>query len=298
MAWSEIETKIANPARKAHMTAKQIKYFGTARQKAALKAKRKAAAKKAHRARTKPKHNPSHKKKRMASSHRPRTAPKKKHKKTSAPKRKNLGEEIIVFATGNPAKKKGKAMAKSHHKKKKHSAASSHAGRPKKRMNRSYRKKRNFGGGALPRPMEWAKLGVGGIGGGVLTRLVPQMVAPASNTGAMGYLFNAITAVLVTLGVHLLAKDRFLTMGAATGGAIAIGLRIIGDQTPYGSQLALSGFGDYMVSNWTQPQRILNPNSAMWENGLPAGGQTPYSAAVPYGGHMSGADRMTSGNSY
>lgn len=295
MAWSEIETRIANPARKASMTAKQIR---TPRQKAALKAKRKAAAKKAHRARSKPKANPSHKKKKMSSSsHRPRTVPKKK-KKASAPKRKNLGEEIIVFATGNPAHKKGKAMAKSYSSKKKKSAASSHAGRPKKKMNKSTHRKKNFGGGALPRPMEWAKLGVGGIGGGVLTRVLPQMFAPASNTGPTGYFFNAIAAVGLTIGVHLVTKDKFLTMGTATGGAIALGLRVIGDQTPYGSQLALSGFGDYMVSNWTQPQRILNPNSAMWENGLPAGGMTPYSAAIPYGGVRSGADSQTSGNSY
>ncbi len=298
MAWSEVETRIANPARKAHtmakkLSAKQIKFFGTPRQKAALKAKRKRkASRPKHRARTRP--NPPRKKKRI-SSHAKRTAPRKKKRLSAArPKRENPGE-IITFLAGNPARKKGRtAMAKSR--KKKRRAASSTAGRRPKRklMNKAQRRKNAGYSGALPRPMEWAKLGVGGIGGGFLTRIIPQF-AGASNTGPMGYAMNAAAAIAITIGVHMATKDRYLTMGAATGGAIALGLRIAGDYTPYGSTLALSGFGDYMVSNFVTPQRIVNPNSAIWE--VPSGwGTQP--AALPYGGAGSGSDRGTDGNSF
>src|SRR5579863_10059861 len=60
MATATIETRIANPARKGKkkmarkMSAKQLKYFGTKRQKAAARASRKRKPKAAHRARTKP----------------------------------------------------------------------------------------------------------------------------------------------------------------------------------------------------------------------------------------------------
>jgi hypothetical protein len=296
MAWSEITTKIANPARKAHHTmakklsAKQIKFFGTPRQKAALKSKRKrkVASRPKHRAGTKP--NPPRKKRRIAS-HAKRTAPRKK-KRVSAARRKNPGE-IITFLAGNPARKRGTAVAKSRKTKR---ASSKTAGRRPKRklMNKARRRKNPMGGGALPRPMEWAKLGVGGIGGGFLTRIIPQL-AGASNTGPMGYAMNAAAAIAITLGVHMATKDKFLTMGAATGGAIALGLRIAGDYTAYGSVLALSGFGDYMVSNFVTPQRIVNPNSAIWE--VPSGwGTQP--AALPYGSSTSGYDKRTDGNTF
>lgn len=288
MAWSEVETKIANPARKGHMakklTAKQIRYFGTKRQKAALKAKRKHTAKKAHRARTKP--NPPRKKKRISAKahHAPR---KKKLSNRARPKRKNPGQ-IIGFLTGNPARKKGhKAMAKS---KKKRKAASSHAGRPRKKkvMNRARYKRHNP---SIGRPMDWVKGGVGVIAGGVGTRLIPQFLG-STNSGAIGYGLNAVTAIGLSFATHALTKDNVLTASVAAGGFAALILRIIGDYTPYGSNLALSGVGDYMVSNWVAPQRIQNPNSAMWELG---GVRTD---ATPYGGVHSGADVMTRGNSY
>ena len=292
MAWSEITTKIANPARKTTMakklSAKQIKYFGTPRQKAGLKAKRKSAASKAHRARTKP----AKKRTNFASHYH------HKKRKVSARKtrRKSNPGEIITFLAGNPARKKGRTTMATSRKKKRATSKSAGSPRRKHKIVNKARRRKNAGSysGALPRPMEWAKLGVGGIGGGFLTRILPQLVG-ASNTGPMGYAMNALAAIGITIGVHMATKDKFLTMGAATGGAIALGLRIAGDYTPYGSTLALSGFGDYMVSNFVTPQRIVNPNSAIWE--VPGGwGVQP--AALPYGGNGSGSDKATDGNSF
>lgn len=295
MAWSEIETKIANPARKGTMakklSAKQIKYFGTLRQKAALKAKRKASAS-SHRPRTKPKKsNPAsyHKKKKRAASN--ASKPRKKQKLTASnPKRKNPGE-LIAFLTGNPARKKGKAMAKTDKKKKK-SAASSSAGRPhKKKMVKNRAKRKNP---SIGRPMDWVKGGVGVIAGGVGTRVIPQFLG-ATNAGAMGYGLNAVTAIGLSFLAHMFTKDNVITAAVAAGGFAALILRVIGDNTPYGSQLALSGFGDYMVSNFVTPQRIVNPGAAIFE--VPNGwGSTP--AIMSPMGAGSGADAGTDGNSY
>ena len=156
-------------------------------------------------------------------------------------------------------------------------------------MNKARRKSRNPG--SIGKPMDWVKGGVGVIAGGVGTRVIPQFLG-TTNTGAMGYGLNAIAAIGLSFAAHMFTKDAVLTASVAAGGFAALILRVIGDNTPYGSALALSGFGDYMVSNWVTPQRIMNPNSAVWENGSPA--MTP----TPYGGQFSGADRMTSGNSF
>src|ERR1700690_1824319 len=117
MAWSTVDTHIQNPARgkgkrnmaktRRKMTAKQIKHFGTKRQKAALRASRTK-----HRARTKP--NPPRKRKVVAKK---RAAPRKRAKKSTA-KRRNPTPMILSWAAGNPAKRSTK-VAKSRKKRRK-----------------------------------------------------------------------------------------------------------------------------------------------------------------------------------
>lgn len=267
------------------LSAKQIKFFGTPAQKAALKRKR--AAKRANPARKK-------KTKRII-----RNAPKRakrvmrKNSRRKA-KRKNPVPEIISLVMGNPGsskRKKGKkAMAKSRkHHKKRAAASSKRAGRrTKKRMNRGRR--RNPGN--LGTPMDWVKGGVGVIAGGVGTRVIPQFLG-STNTGAVGYGLNAIAALGLAFGTHALTKDRVLTASVAAGGFAALILRIVGDYTPYGQALSLSGFGDYMVSNFVTPQRIVNPRQAMFEVPAGWGGGAAIAAPAP-----AGADVATSGNNY
>src|SRR5689334_12553433 len=120
MAWSTVETKIANPARKRaggkkrrnvakKLSAKQIKFFGTKRQRAALKAKRRKPAKKRHttaRKRT----NPTRRVRRRT------VAVRRTRAKSSAPRRRtrrrsNPGE-IVSLLLGNPSTKRRKAVAK------------------------------------------------------------------------------------------------------------------------------------------------------------------------------------------
>lgn len=293
MAYSVIETRVANPARKkkkknmAHrrkLSAKQIRagFGGKRRQNAAR-----------HR---KPKY---HKPRRHAPAARRSNPPRRKKRISHHRKRRNPTPEIITFALGNPGRRKGKKKMASRKRYRK-AASKTNAGRrhySKRRRNPSrmhHRRRRNPAG--LGRPMDWIKGGVGVIGGGVGTRIIPQF-AGSMNTGGVGYLMNGITALALAWGTHAFTKDAVLTASVAAGGFAALILRIVGDLTPYGSALSLSGFGDYMVSNWVTPQRIINPNSAMWE--VPSGWGTMPSA-LPAAGMMaqSGADARTSGNSY
>lgn len=269
MAWSTVETKIANPAgSKRHMaklSPKQIKYFGTARQKAALKARRRASAKKAHKPRSKP--NP-HK----------AAASKKKHataRKASAPlkkKRKNPVPQIIAWTAGNPAKRSNMPAKK----RKKSASAKKNAGARHytKKRKTTHHKHRRLNPGDMGRPIDWATGGAGVVLGGLGSRVIPQLVLGASNTGPLGYLANGITAVALGWISHMFfPKQRFLMYGVILGGMGGLITRIVTEQTPYGASLSTpaAGLGDwglglYRKSNYLTPQRIQGPSGPASSN--------------------------------
>lgn len=258
MAVAEVVTHIVNPARRKNMakrklTDKQIKFFGTKRQRAALKTKRRHAPARrtnsAPRRRAAPKH------------HRRRTL------KTNKARRRSNPMEIISFLPGNPAKRRSNMAKTPKHRKLKKSNAARHrsAGRPAPRITR-----RRPNPGSIGRPMDWIKGGVGVLGGVIVTRALPQAVASTYNTGAVGYGMNAITAVLAAWGTHAVTKDPVLTASVAAGGFAALIARMISDMTSFGQYLSLTGIGDYMVSNFVSPQRIVNQRQALLE--VPGGG--------------------------
>ena len=268
MAFSVVETKVANPAEiislvmgnpagrkkrktnmaKRHLSAKQIKFFGTKAQKAALKRKRKSSAKKSfHRKRT--------------------TAAKPRKRFRSNPARP------VSFVLGS-GKRSSKKVAKSKKKSFKKAASHSHRSNAGRRKSFSRGRRRNP---AIGRPMDWVKGGAGVLVGVVVTRGLPQMVFSASNTGVTGYAMNAGTAILAAWGTHVVTKDPVLTASVAAGGFAALIARIISDYTSFGQYLSLSGVGDYQFSNivGTVPQRI-NPGGWQQANmqvgwGAPAG---------------------------
>jgi hypothetical protein len=264
MAVSKVDVHIQNPAgkgkmatkRKKHkMSPKQIRIFGTKRQKAALKAKRRhAPAKK--RTNSAPRRK-VHSKKR--SSHRPRT------------KRQNPVAEIISWTAGNPARKGKRKMARS--KRKKSSARHRNAGRSHSKKKMTSRRHRRSNPGFLGKPMDWAAGGAGVLAGVVGTRALPQMVLGAGNTGAMGYAANAVTALGLGWLTHMVfPRNPVLTGAVIAGGFAATIARVISDRTPFGAQLSLTGLGDwglglYQKSNFNNPQRIVaprGPNSSMF----------------------------------
>ena len=170
-------------------------------------------------------------------------------------------------------------MAKSRRRKRTATAKRSNAGRRHvKRMTHHRRHTRRSNPGALGTPMDWVQGGAGVVAGAVVTRALPQMLLSTSNTGAMGYAANAITALGAGFLTHMLfPRSRVLTAAVIAGGFGSLISRIISDQTPFGSTLSLSGLGDwglglYQKSNYPYPPHLVNgrgPNSSMftWGDG-------------------------------
>jgi len=279
VAFSVVDTHIQNPARRAggrkkmakarrKMSAKQIKHFGTKRQKAALRARRSAPK---HRARTRP--NPP-RKRRAVTLKRRRVA-----KKSAVKRRRNPTPAIVLWGAGNPAKRRSK-VAKTHSRKKRRATArrANTAGRRHVRKVVHHRRRRSNPAG-LGRPMDWLQGGAGVIAGVVGTRAIPQLVLGASNTGTMGYAANAIAAVGLGWLTHMLfPRNAVLTTSVIAGGFAGLLSRIIADKTPFGAQLSLTGLGDYGLglyqkSNYPAPPHLIG--------GRPG---TPASSAFTWGG--------------
>ena len=256
MAFSVVDTHIQNPAHRAggrkkmaksrrKMSAKQIKHFGTKRQKAALKAKRSAS----HRARSKP--NPPRKHKRAVA-------------KRSPVKRRN--PELVSFLLGNPAKRR-KTVA---HSKKKTKRAASHRSNAGTRRGKKPVSHRGRGArrnpGAIGSPKTWVMGGAGALAGFVGSAALPQLVLGSGNTGMTAYAVTAAAAIgLGFLSHFLLPRQQAVTFGVVAGGFANLIRRIISDQTPFGSYLSSTGMGDYMVSNWGPPRMSNGLFSAMAE---------------------------------
>ncbi len=277
MAFTEREVIIANPARrkarKGNMTTKQIKFFGTKRQRAALKAKRSNAGKKAHRkAATRPK---------SKSAHRKRTP------KRATAKRSNPGE-IISLTLGNPAKRRKKAVAKTRRKKNTSARRHTSAGhRTKKRANpgrRGHRRRSNPGGVGL-NVTDLVALGGGAVVGGTLPTVATQAILGSKNNGFMGYAANLAATFVLAWGVNRFSKGKTghtFSMGIIAGGIGSVIKRAITDYSILGSFGQQLGMGDYMVSNWVTPQRMVDGlNSAMVE--VPNGWGAPAMIAAPAG---------------
>lgn len=271
MAVSVIDTHIQNPASRGRgknmarkMSAKQIRFFGTKRQKAALRAKRARPAKKHAQRSTARKTNTA--RSRPKTSHRSRTAPR--------PKRKN--PELVSFLLGNSAHKGAKTVAHSKTKKKSAVSHRSNAGtRRSKPKVKSYRRKGHRGNpGSIGTPKTWVMGGAGALAGFVGSAAIPQLLLGTGNTGVTGYAVTAGAAIGLGLLSHfLLPRQQAVTFGVVAGGFANLLRRVISDQTPFGSYLSNTGMGDYMVANWGPPRMQDGLHSAMAEAaGTPWGG--------------------------
>jgi hypothetical protein len=261
------------------MSAKQIKHFGTKRQKAALKARRHAPARK----RNPPKGggrvisgygstvmNPRRKRKNPGNHKIVINSAHKRRKKSTA-KRRNPTPMILSWAAGNPARRK--TVARSRKKKRYATAKRSNAGR---RVKKVVHHRRRSNPGSLGRPMDWVQGGAGVIAGVVGTRAIPQMLLGASNTSYTGYAANAVAAVGLGWLTHMLfPRNQVLVTAVIAGGFAGLLSRIIADKTPFGQQLSLTGLGDhgfglYQKSNFIVPQRVMaarGPNTSMFTYG-------------------------------
>lgn len=114
------------------------------------------------------------------------------------------------------------------------------------------------------------------------------MILGNKNTGWFGYLSNLAGTFLLAWGASRFAKGKMgstLTMGIVAGGIGQVISRAITDYSILGSYGQQLGFGDYMVSNWVTPQRMVDGlNSAQIE--IPGGWAPTTMIAAPAG--MSG----------
>ena len=95
------------------------------------------------------------------------------------------------------------------------------------------------------------------VGGAVGSKALTQLVLQTKNTGVMGYLGNAVATGLLGWGAHMFFKDKNVSTMIVAGGIAQIFVRVLTDQTPFGSALSGAGLGDY-VANWYAPvpQRV------------------------------------------
>ena len=285
MAFAKVETKIQNPARlrkknggkrnvARKMSAKQIRFFGTKRQKAALRARR--SGHKRHNAAT-PKNkkmiiinrahrNPSKRQGggRVITGYGSTVMNPTRRNRAHKRKRRNPIPEIISLTMGNPARRKNVAATKRKNRatKRNPAAASRRNAGSRRHHKRHHRHHHRRNPAGLGSPTDWLFGGVGVIAGAVGARVLPQL-AGSANTGAMGYAMNLGAGLGLGFLSHMVMKNPIITGGVIAGAVAATLVRVISDNTSYGSYLALSGVGDYVVWNFSQPQRVTGQNASM-----------------------------------
>lgn len=156
-------------------------------------------------------------------------------------------------------------------------------------VSRSSRRGRRRRNPLLSMPSgELLKVGLWAIGGGVVTRVVPQKFLGASNTGVMGYAANAATGVAASWLASKFAGDK-AGQGVLIGSFVALGSRIVSDL--FGSSSLLDGglngdlsydLGFYINNSFPLPTAgsgpyLLNPGYA---GGPSMNGALPAAAAV------------------
>lgn len=263
---------LVNPARKRKnrarrnrkkLTAKQIRYFGTPAQKAALRRKRANAhrsnpKKKAHRPRT-----------------RPRTAPRK-----SSRRRKNVSEIITASLAGlaNPARRKRKSKKQKRTNMAKARSNRKHAARRPSHHKKHYSRRQNRRNGYMRhnrrshRHHRHNPPRISGItsvlidagwaaGGAIGSRALTQVVLQSNNTGIMGYGANLISGFLLSWGAKGLLRNGRAAADIMMGTLIGVILRALQDFTPLGQAAQLSGLGDFLATTFFMPRVLTDPRS-------------------------------------
>lgn len=255
MADTERHRTVANPGkgnRGRHMTAKQIRYFGTKAQRARLRAGgAKWSDKKSHH-----RHNAGGD---IVGYTLANSAGKRGHKKMAATKstrgRKNKGNKGRHSGYSKHAKKNTGHHAMTHHFA--NGPASSVEHKPK------YRYRHNAG--------TFGTSGIGAIvtnaifviAGALGSKLLTQMVLGANNVGVVGYAGNAVVGGLMWFVTEKVMHNKTASAGVIAGTAVQIILRLINDYTPFGQYVSQLGMGDYQAQSFVTPQVLVDPyNSA------------------------------------
>jgi hypothetical protein len=245
-------------AARSGLSAKQIRYFGTPAQKAALRKSRSAK-------RNKPKARKHH-----STAHRRRV-------------KRNTGE-IIGYTLANAGKKSSRKPAKKGHSKMaktkrahrkasaghRHSKRRTNAGGKRHRRRSTMHRTNRRRGGHRRNPGMFSG-GIGGIltnavfviAGALGSKLLTQMVLGTNNTGMIGYAGNAVAGFGLWFLAAKVLKNAEGAKGIISGTAVQLVLRLINDYTPFGQYVSQLGMGDYQAQAFVTPQVLVDPyNSA------------------------------------
>lgn len=271
-----VKRRKSNPTKKRKLSPKQIAIFGTARQKAVLRAKR-------SRTRNAGKFSLRKTKKNYKKTGVVRTKPFKKISQVHGrlrrkARRKNIGEivSISLAGLGNPGKKRrtSNMAAKRRRKARKNygtvvgrSFSHTKVGKRKARKNsgvtrrrrrttaahRTTRRRRgNPGVYRVRRVHRRGNPGIGGITGGIIgkalgviggaiaTKYLTQFVLQGNNMSWVGYAGNAASAVALGWAAKKVTKSQEFGNSVMVGGLAATALRMLQDMTPIGNYVNLS----------------------------------------------------------
>lgn len=87
------------------------------------------------------------------------------------------------------------------------------------------------------------------LGGLVATRQIPQLILKEKNSGWMGYLANAATAIAVAMAAGKFVGPRAGNAALIGGGAYLVDRVLTEKVSPVGQYLALSGVGDFKAAS-------------------------------------------------
>jgi hypothetical protein len=161
------------------------------------------------------------------------------------------------------------------------------------------RHRRNPGSGSPSMsPSSILTLGLGGIGGALIARAVPQAILGANNQGAIGYGSNLITALVASYLAGKFTKNKTLGVAVLVGGLTVTGWRIWQEKVSQTSpSTVMSGMGDLDVSSTGLgeyfPSPYYLPSQSVAQGGNFAVAAAPFAApAAPApAGHSLGAPR-------
>lgn len=288
--------RLTNPShrkKRGRLTAKQIKYFGTPAQRAALRRKRHAGP---HRKR---KRNYGTVTGRSWSRAAPKTRWPKRAKKRSSPKkhtrakRKNVSQ-IVTWPLAGLGLNPGGSMRK-HRKRKGAKRHGYRARNPYRKhyrrhnVRRGHRRRRNPG---LRQFTGMFQDALSIIGGAIATKYVTQLVLRGNNMGVVGYIGNLVSAFVLGWGSGKVFKSQAIGQGVTLGGVTALALRLLQDLTPVGKfvNLSLSGLGrgGDLGLGIIQPTSFYRPQvplpGSMTQFVTPAAVSQAFAAAMPKSG--------------
>lgn len=321
MAYAVVRRKrrLSNPGRRRkRMTAKQIRFFGTKRQRAALRHPRRRRKNISVRAKSKAAKKAGLPSKGIASYYRAVGRGTRAWKKAKAKHRKkNVGSILVASIPGftglNPGRKRRKKTSMAKHRRRRRKSNPSAPRRHRRRRYVARRRRRRANPGRVVvryrsrgrrhsrragRRRNPGGFGMGGdatavagiITGAAVTRIVTGFVPASLQTGIPGYIVTAIAAVLQGQLVGKALRKPLFGKYMTWGGLTFLGLKVINDFMPNLSgyiPFGLSGLGLLSPS-----QGFMLPSVNRWGSmgtfQAPGIVTSAIAQAAPKGGGMHG----------